>query len=85
MESRSGTAVDSRQDRLDALTDWDRQRLLAYLDGRAPGLVDEWFEKRPGAAHNASAEAPEWPEFHVLGCMEIDCTGCGPDAAVSRG
>lgn len=37
---------DARLDRLDALTDWDRQRLLAYLDGRAPGYVDEWFEKR---------------------------------------
>lgn len=37
---------DERQDRLDVLSDWDRALLLAYLDGRVPAFVDEWFARR---------------------------------------
>ena len=44
-----------RLDRLDELDSTGVMLLLAYLDGRAPGLVDEWFADRE--ARKAATES----------------------------
>jgi hypothetical protein len=46
-----------RLQRIDELDSLGAALLLAYLDGRAPGLVDEWFADRERRKAAVAADA----------------------------